>query len=287
MKLGYLPHGLLVESLSRRSLVEIQVSPENLIRPFPRKDHLDAHGLYHSGQQIHRGRSPDGRDVIGFDMVDDVLQGVQPFLDRVMDFVMDGSYVFGDHPRLRQIRSPFKSDSERMEPRPPRPAPGIVLDPHLTVLLGQGGDYRRIQSSGKKHPVRDVGHHLAANSVREAFPQSEGGRVIVLHRIEFHPIPPVITLESRIGAPVIMPRRKHFVTGALALQGFEFTRDVYLPVGIVSYIKRYDSYRVPGDEESVLPFIVQDKGEYPAQVLKEERSLLQVQGKDHLAIASS
>ena len=46
-------------------------------------------------KEIHRGRSTYGRYIVGFDIIDNVAEGVQTFLDCVVDLVVDGSDRIG------------------------------------------------------------------------------------------------------------------------------------------------------------------------------------------------
>ena len=61
-------------------------------------------------------------------MVDHVPEGVQPFLDRVVDLVVHGAYVLCDNPCLLQVRSSLQSNREGMEPWPPGLALAFRLD---------------------------------------------------------------------------------------------------------------------------------------------------------------
>ena len=105
-----LAHGFSVKLARVRRFVEIQVATEDLVRPFAGKHHLHTHGLYPTGEQVHRRRRTDRRHVIGFDMPDHLGQGVESFLKHVAETVMHGAERFGRNFSRSQIGRAFKSD---------------------------------------------------------------------------------------------------------------------------------------------------------------------------------
>lgn len=76
-------------------LVEVEVTAEYFISSFAAQYHLDTHALDNTCQQIHRGRGADGGDIVSFDVIDDIADGIQSFLNGVVDFVVDGSDKIG------------------------------------------------------------------------------------------------------------------------------------------------------------------------------------------------
>ena len=167
VEFGKFAHGFLVERPCRRGFVEIEITTEDLIGTFTGKHHLDAHRFDDTGQQVHRRRGTDGSHVISLDEVDDIAQGIKPFLDSIIDFMMYGAYVVGHKPGLCQVGRPFQSHGKRMETGPVGPCAGFVLDAHLTVFLGNGRDDRRVEATAEQHAIGHVGHQLPSHRVFE------------------------------------------------------------------------------------------------------------------------
>ena len=84
-----------MECFRIRGFVEIEVTPEHLIRPFAAQHHLYTHRLDYARQQVHRSGGADSRHVVCLDVVDHVTNGIEPFLDRVVDLVVDSTDIIG------------------------------------------------------------------------------------------------------------------------------------------------------------------------------------------------
>ena len=97
--------------------MEVEIAAENLVGPFAAQHHLDAHRLDDAGQQIHRRGGPDGGHVVGFDIVDDIAEGIQPFLNSIIDFMVNRSDMFGHQTGLFQVGSPLQPYGEGMQLR--------------------------------------------------------------------------------------------------------------------------------------------------------------------------
>ena len=72
---------------------------------------------------------------------------------------------------------------------------------------------------------------------------------------------------------------------AESFEGFQLGADIYCSVVIITYVKRYDTDWVAGNEEFVFLLVIKHKGEYAADVFKEVDTFLFVEGKDNLAVA--
>ena len=82
-----------MELLRGRGHMEVEIAAEDLIRTLSGEHHLDAHRLYLSGQEIHRGRSAYGRHVECLKVMDDIPDGIQPFLHGERYAVVHGADV--------------------------------------------------------------------------------------------------------------------------------------------------------------------------------------------------
>ncbi|MNZ96571.1 hypothetical protein D3C78_1157700 [compost metagenome] len=97
-------HGFVVELTGIRCLMEVQVTAEHFVRTFTRQHHLDAHRLDFARHQVHRGRGANGGNVIGFDVINHVANGVQTFLYGEVDLMVHGAQVVCHFLRGAQIR---------------------------------------------------------------------------------------------------------------------------------------------------------------------------------------
>ena len=82
-----------MESLWRGRFVEVQITAEHLVCPFAAEHHFDAHAFDDTCQQVHGGGCAHCCHVVGFDEVDDIAEGIQSFLNGVVDFVMNRTDV--------------------------------------------------------------------------------------------------------------------------------------------------------------------------------------------------
>ena len=119
-------------------LVEIEITTENFIGSFTAQHHLDTHTFDHAGQEIHRSGGAYGRYVVRLDIIDYVADGIEPFLYRIVDFVVDGADIVGYLPGCGQVGGTFQADSERVELRPPGIGFVIGFDTFGSVFPGNG-----------------------------------------------------------------------------------------------------------------------------------------------------
>ena len=89
--------------------MEIKITSEDLIGTLTREHHFDTHRLDDACQKIHGRRGADCRYIVGFDEIDDVADGIESFLNGVVDFVMHGSDMISNEFGLCQIRRAFQS----------------------------------------------------------------------------------------------------------------------------------------------------------------------------------
>ena len=67
---------LLVEGGCIGRSVEIEVSTEDLVTSLSRQDHLDSHSFDLSAEQVHGRACSDSGDIVGFQVVNDILYSV-------------------------------------------------------------------------------------------------------------------------------------------------------------------------------------------------------------------
>ena len=131
-----------MESFGIRCLVEVEITSEYLVGTLARKHHLDTHAADDSRQEIHRGRSTHGGNIVGLDEIDDITDGIQAFLDGVVDFVMHGSDVLGHQSCLCQIRRTLQTHSEGVQTWPVCLGLATVLHTGRRIFLGYSRDDR-------------------------------------------------------------------------------------------------------------------------------------------------
>lgn len=113
-----LTHRLFVQFFGVRRLMEVEVAAEHFVRTFAGKHHFDAHGFNFPRHQVHRRRGANSGHIVGFDVIDNVADGIQPFLDGKVNFVVHGAEVVGHLLRRFQVRRAFQTDRERVQLRP-------------------------------------------------------------------------------------------------------------------------------------------------------------------------
>ena len=118
VELAELAHGFFVEGFGIGCFVEIEVAAENLVGTFAAEHHLDTHRFDDACQQVHRCGGTDGGDIVGFNEIDDITDGVEPFLNGVVDLVVHGADMIGDEFGFCQVGGTFQSYGKRVQTRP-------------------------------------------------------------------------------------------------------------------------------------------------------------------------
>ena len=98
--------------------MEIEVTTENLVGTLTTEHHLDTHRLDDTSQQVHRRRGTNGGDVVGFNEIDDVTDGIETFLNGIVDFVVHSTDMVGYHLGLGKIGSALQTYGKRVQTRP-------------------------------------------------------------------------------------------------------------------------------------------------------------------------
>mmetsp|Transcript_113210 Transcript_113210/g.283432 ORF Transcript_113210/g.283432 Transcript_113210/m.283432 type:complete len:290 (-) Transcript_113210:1268-2137(-) len=167
---GQLPFELLMELIRIRSLVEVEVAPEDFIRTLSAQNHLHPQGLDLPRQEIHRHAGTNGRHIVCLQVVDHIPHRVDALLHREGELMMDRAQVLGDLPRCLQIRRAVESDAEGMQiVRHHGARASLVLGHKTSELLSQaplqmadGIDLRHPESRLAPHP-RDLEQLLGAS----------------------------------------------------------------------------------------------------------------------------
>lgn len=66
-----------------------------LVASFTAENHFDTHGLYFTTEEIHWSTSANCCNVIGLQMINDVWNGIEPFLHGEDVFVMNCTQKVG------------------------------------------------------------------------------------------------------------------------------------------------------------------------------------------------
>ena len=86
-------YAFLVESLLIWRSVEIEITAENLIATFATQHHLYSHRFNLPTEEVHWGAGSHSRHVIRLEVVDNIRNGVKPFLYGEHVFVVVGPEV--------------------------------------------------------------------------------------------------------------------------------------------------------------------------------------------------
>ena len=127
-----------MEVLCRWGFVEVEIAAEDLVGTLAREHHFDSHRLDDASQQVHGRRSTHGGDIVGFDEIDDVADGIKTFLNGIVDFVVNGADMVGYNLGFGEVGSTLQSYGKRVQTWPIGFGSGVVLNTHLTVFLGDG-----------------------------------------------------------------------------------------------------------------------------------------------------
>ena len=112
MKLIEFSDRFFVKFFSIRCFMKIEISSENFISTFTRENHFYTHRFYKPGKQVHGRTGAHCSYIIRFDMINHIPNGVQAFLNGIIDFMMNGINVFGHVAGCSQIGRTFQSDGK-------------------------------------------------------------------------------------------------------------------------------------------------------------------------------
>src|SRR6266487_5458685 len=112
MKILHTAHRLFMESLLIGCGMEIEITTKDLITALTTQDHLDPHPFDLSAQQIHWGRRTDGGHIVGFQMVNNVRQGVETVFQSKSESIVLGAQELSNLDCSLRIRSIREADRE-------------------------------------------------------------------------------------------------------------------------------------------------------------------------------
>lgn len=95
---------LVMEFFFVRCLVEVQISSEDLIGALPGDHHLHSQRLDLTSHEEHWSARPDGSDVVRLNVIDYVLNSINPILNCEVELVMDSAKITCNLSRSLQIR---------------------------------------------------------------------------------------------------------------------------------------------------------------------------------------
>ena len=277
-----------MESLGIRCLVEVEITSEHLVGTLTGKNHLDTHAADDSRQEIHRSRSTNGGNIVGLNEIDDITDGIQTFLNGVVDFVMHGSDVLGNQSCLRQIRRTLQTYGKGVKSRPVCLGFAPILHTGRREFFGYGRDDGRIETTAEENTVRNIAHQLALDGcfqgivdflyrsflLRFCILQLGFSLLLIinliflLHGSVFKPITGIIALHARVLAIVIMTWKEWLVMVALTFQRLQLACYQHFSILIITNIKRNYADRVAGDEELITLGIVKSEGKDAVQLFK-------------------
>ena len=109
---------------------------------------------------------------------------------------------------------------------------------------------------------------------------------VVFHSVIREPVALIISLHSRLAAPIIVAGKERLIAVTLSLKSFQLTCHIHFAIVVVADVKRYYAYGVTSNQELVALGIVEGESEDATEVLQEIDAFVAVEGKDHLAVAT-
>ena len=268
--------------------MEVEITSEHLVGTLTGKYHLDTHASDDSRQEIHWGRCTHGGNIVGLDEIDDITDGIQTFLDGVIDLVMHGTDVVGNQSCLCQIRRTLQTYGKGVKSRPVCLGLAPILHTGRREFFGYSRDDGRIETTTQQYAVRHITHQLALHRSLQCIVNLLHGclflrfrilqlgfsllsiiyLIFLLHGSVFKPITGIIALHARVLAIVIMTWEEWLVMVALTFQSFQLACHQHLSILIITNIKRNYADRVAGDEELITLSIVKGEGKDTVQLFK-------------------
>ena len=264
--------------------VEVEITAEDFVGSLAGEHHLDAHGFDDASEEIHRSGGAHGRHIVGFDVSDDVVDGVQSFLDGVVNFVVNRSDVVGDFSCFGKVGCSFESDGEGVEARPPCVLAVSAFHAACGKFACHGRDDGTVETAGEEDAVGHVAHELSLDRSLECFAQfADGGGVVGDGFIVF-PVAFVPTFHASLASEIVVSREEGFVAFAESFKCFEFAGAIDFSVRVKSDVERNHADGVACDEEVVLFFVVEREGKDAVEVFEEVDSFFAIEGEDDFAV---
>lgn len=308
-------HRLLVESLLVWGSMEVQVSTKDLVATLTTEDHLDTHGLDLARKEVHGSRGTDRGNIVGLQVVDDIGESVEAVLDGEGHDVVLGSEELGNLEGGLVVRRAGQTNGEGVELGEVGHCREIVVvvdsDETLAlvgVLLGDlavldslslsqslhsqgfplcnGGDERRVQTTGQEDTVRHLSHESLPDGLLQGLAD---GREVQRGLWDLGAIPPR-RLEIPVGLAslgvVDVARREGSDLVADGVQALQLRGEIYrvAVLAVPALVETGDTHGVAGCDRPVELLVVQHEGEHAVQVLGCVKAILHIQRNNDLAV---
>ena len=264
--------------------VEIEITAENLVGTLAAQHHLNAHRFYDAGQKVHRRACANGCNIVCLNMINNIANGIQTFLNGVVHLVVDGAQVLGHHAGLRQIGRALYADGKRVQTRPPGIGFVASLDSLCGIHIGNGRNYRTVQSAREQNSVGHVAHQLALDGGLQRVAKCGRIGTAVFNCLILKPVARPPALHTALAAAVVMAWQEGLVAVAEAFESLEFAGRIHSSVGIEPNVERNDADWVAGNQKLVAFFVVKGKGENAVQIFQKVDSLFFIQGENDFAV---
>src|SRR5574344_945322 len=109
---------------------------------------------------------------------------------------------------------------------------------------------------------------------------------VIFYMIIIKPISLIISFHFTFTAPIIVSRQKRLIMVTIPFKSFQFTRHIDLTIFVISYIKRYNTYRVTRNQKFIFFSIIQSECKDTAKVFKEVNTFLTIQGKNNFTVTT-
>ncbi|MNG61390.1 hypothetical protein D3C79_195740 [compost metagenome] len=170
---------------------------------------------------------------------------------------------------------------------PPGFAAFLIFYTACSVLFGNGGDHRRVQTARQQYAIWHVGHQVAFHRVFQRVAQGVGVGDVVFNRVVIEPVTLVIFADLTVLAPQVAACREFFDGTANRHQRFHFRSHIQVAEFIMPHVQRDNAQMVAANQVGVFLGVVQGKGEHALQVVEEVGAFFLIQRQDHLTVGTS
>src|SRR5690606_19276860 len=264
---------------------EIEISTEKFVTALAGQHHFNTHGLDNPCQKIHWCRCSYSGNVIGFQMVNDITDGIQAFLNSEMNLVMYGTDVLCSFLRSYQIGRSFQTDCKTVQTRIPRLLLIATFNTVSCILGCYCCDNGRVQSATKQNAIGYITHQLAVYRCFQTFPYFTDIRYIIFHTVIFFPITVIPFLHFKtFGTKQEMTRQKNFYGFANSLQSLQLRSDIVISIAVPALIQRTNSHMVPPYEIYPICRIIECEGKYAVQFFQKILAVTTVKCQNNFAV---
>ena len=144
--------------------MKIKITAKQFVRTFTTQNHLNTHRFDDTGKKIHWSRSTNSRNIISFNMINNIRQSIQSFLNSKMNLMVNRTNIISRFLSRNQIRTALETNSKTMKLRPPSRFLRITFNTFFRKFLSNSSNNRRIQPAAQKNTVRNITHKLLLHS---------------------------------------------------------------------------------------------------------------------------